>query len=82
MHSEVAPDLSRRLSKKSALLALLSDFQWHRHSECVEAGGTRFSARVLELREEGHVILTDNVFGDVYRYRLMPPRPTQSELFA
>lgn len=76
-----APDLARRLSKKAALLALLSDGQWHQHSECVHVGGTRFSARIAELREEGHVILTDNVFGDVFRYKRLPPRPVQSELF-
>jgi len=45
-------------SKKAALLALLMDLQVHTNLECMDAGGARAGARLLELRREGWCIET------------------------
>jgi hypothetical protein len=46
------------LTKRTALFRLLSDGAWHAHHELAEAGGVRYSARVLELRRLGYGIVT------------------------
>lgn len=60
---------ARRRTKKENLLDLLSDGKWHQHGECVRAGGTRFSARVLELRADGYRIEKRHVIADLWEYK-------------
>jgi len=38
-------------TKREALRLLLADGKWHHMSECSRVGGTRYGARLLELRQ-------------------------------
>ncbi len=46
------------VTKRDALFALLADGAWHAHHELAEAGGVRYSARVLELKRLGFGIVS------------------------
>lgn len=39
------------VTKRESLRLLLADGRWHHMSECRKAGGWRFGARLLELRQ-------------------------------
>lgn len=58
------------LTKKEALLALLSDRRWHTNSECAEHAGYRYSARKADLESEGYIIDKRHVKGGRWDYRL------------
>jgi len=61
----------RRKSNRDRLLDLLSDRLPHDSRACYVAAGFRYSARLLELRQAGHEILTERVGDDEFRYTLI-----------
>lgn len=69
----------RRPSQRDAILALLSDGQWHHVRELHDVGGFRYSARVHELRAMGYEIQKVTLGDSIYHYRLV--RQGQGELF-
>lgn len=69
------------LTKRDALLGLISDCEWHPHYDLLKAGGVRYSARLLELRRLGYLIETENQGqqGKVYRLTASTPGFPQSK---
>ena len=66
--------IGKRLSKRDALLALLSDGQWHSALECQRpsVGGSRYSARMGELKDLGYRIERQTLDHQLFHYRLLP----------
>jgi hypothetical protein len=69
--SGLGPEIRRRGGKREALHALLSDGRWHSQQELVAVGGLRYGARLLELRQGGACIETDDLGGGAFRYRML-----------
>lgn len=66
------------LSKREALLRLLSDLGWHEHHELSRVGGVRYGARLLELKRLGYTIESREAAHPDEQgkaYRLMSPLP-------
>jgi len=60
----------RRNNARERLLQLLSDQNWHDHLQLREVAGTRYSARLLELRRLGWSVEDRNLDGSGKAYRL------------
>lgn len=61
----------KRANNRDRLLSLLSDREPHTQQEMLQAAGFRYGARLLELRSDGHSIVTERVGDDEFRYRLV-----------
>ena len=70
--SSLKEAMTKRLSKRDALLALLSDGRWHSARELTEVAGWRYSARLHELREDGYKIERQTLDHQLFHYRLLP----------
>jgi hypothetical protein len=68
----VAQQIQELATNKARLLELLGDGRWHDQWELVKAGGLRYSARIMELRGDGHAVETHHVRGRQWSYRLVP----------
>jgi hypothetical protein len=73
-------------SLRAKLKAYLSDMQWHSWKELREVGGSRLSARLLELKREGYVIDRESIKGSrgfQYKLRsLVPGEPQRKQVKA
>lgn len=59
------------MTNKDRTLELLKDQEWVYTGDFLRAGcGSRFGARIAELRDEGHEILCEAVRPGEYRYKL------------
>jgi len=58
-------------SARSAVLALLSDKEWHDWRALADVAGVRYCARVDELVADGFVIESQQLADDGKRYRLV-----------
>ena len=59
------------MTAKQKLLNMFMDSKWHSWEECKDIGGVRYSARIYELKREGHIIDTKpTLSGKGLRYRL------------
>ena len=54
---------------RERLLDLLLDGRWHSWQECQSVGGVRYSARLLELKRQGHRIETRGEKHSGFDYR-------------
>lgn len=62
--------MSKRITHREALLALLSDGRPKHMSQCIAIGGYRYGGRIHELRQEGHDIRTIRLGDDEFAYQL------------
>lgn len=69
---QVKAEYTRRKTNREALADLLADGQWHTNSELHEVAGFRYGARLLELRQAGHVIHAQDIARGRWRWRLDP----------
>lgn len=58
------------MTNKEALLALLSDREWHSNVECAQHAGFRYGGRKYELEQDGYIIDKRHVKGGRWDYRL------------
>jgi hypothetical protein len=74
MGNGLAGEMRRRKSNKEALLERLLDGKEHTQAECQEAGGLRYGARMLELRDDGYVIEKRHTGGGGWVFWMPSPR--------
>jgi hypothetical protein len=55
---------------REKMLRLLSDRKWHTYVELHEHGGFRYSARLLELKQEGYTFVDAPLPDGGKKYRL------------
>ena len=70
----------KRLTKKDALLSLMSDGRWH-HIRELNRLTYRYGARFWEMRKQGHEIEKRSVGTDEFEYRLLPVRDGSQQAF-
>ena len=58
------------MTNKEALLALLSDREWHSNGECAQHAGFRYGGRKYELEQDGYIIDKRHVKGGRWDSRL------------
>jgi len=81
-----APDISHASARpkrggktqRDRVFYLLSDLQWHPWKELSEAGGSRYSARILELRRLGYQIDSKPLPGAGREYRMASQDPCKT----
>jgi len=67
-------------TKRDRLFDLLQDMKWHPHYRLKEAGGVRYSARLLELKRLGYKIDSEEIDGvGGKQYRLCSLRRTSPQ---
>lgn len=71
---------------RDKLRGYLADMRWHSWRELKEVGGSRFGARLLELKREGYIIDRESIKGSRgFRYKLrslVPGEPQRKQVKA
>lgn len=64
---------------RERIFDLLSDLEWHTHTELNRIGGNRYAARLLELRRQGYLMDTRPLGETGKEYRLLSLRPGEPQ---
>jgi len=67
----VEADIKDFQAQKLAILGLLGDLEWHPSAELMDVSSHRYSARVWDLKQDGHIITSRRVQGRrMWEYKL------------
>lgn len=71
----VKQEIERRTSNTHKILQLFKEKGWATNAQLLKIGGYRYSARIFELRREGHIIVPVHIKDGLWDYIYKGQKP-------